>query len=189
MKASVLLGAGWEDDSLEVLWRDADRAFCRLRRNDVESARVHTRSLPAPSIRRSRASIASPTNTNSRMTWTGAWALRPLEFVRERGQTMLVVDYAGGEPLDRLVGQPMEIGRFLRLAVAPRPAHSVSFTDAGSFTRTSSRPTCSWTPQPGGSSLPASASPRDSRASASRRHLPSSSRERSPTWRPSRRDA
>ena len=27
------------------------------------------------------------------------WALRPVEFVREGGRTMLVVDYAGGEPL------------------------------------------------------------------------------------------
>ena len=49
----------------------------------------------------------------------GAWALQPVELVRERGQSMLVVDYAGGEPLDRrLTGQPMEIGQFLRLAVA-----------------------------------------------------------------------
>ena len=31
---------------------------------------------------------------------------------------MLVVEYTGGEPLVRLVGQPMEIGGFLRLAVA-----------------------------------------------------------------------
>ena len=27
MKASVLFGAGWEDDSLEVLWRDAGRVL------------------------------------------------------------------------------------------------------------------------------------------------------------------
>ena len=47
-----------------------------------------------------------------------AWALRPLELVRERGQTMLVVDYTGGEPLDHLVREPMEIGQFLRLSVA-----------------------------------------------------------------------
>jgi PAS domain S-box-containing protein len=47
-----------------------------------------------------------------------AWALRPVEFVRERGRPMLVVEYTGGEPLDRLTGQPIEIGRFLRLAVA-----------------------------------------------------------------------
>ena len=48
----------------------------------------------------------------------GAWAVQPVEFVREPGRTMLVVEYTGGEPLDRLIGQPMEIGRFLRLAVA-----------------------------------------------------------------------
>jgi len=30
MKASVLFGAGWENDSQQVLWRDAGRAFCRL---------------------------------------------------------------------------------------------------------------------------------------------------------------
>jgi serine/threonine protein kinase len=46
------------------------------------------------------------------------WALRPVELVRERGQTMLVVEYTEGEPLDRLIGQPMELGQFLRLAVA-----------------------------------------------------------------------
>jgi len=31
---------------------------------------------------------------------------------------MLVVEYTGGEPLDRLIREPMEIGRFLRFAVA-----------------------------------------------------------------------
>jgi hypothetical protein len=36
MKASVLFGAGWEGDSLEVLWRDAGRVFCKLWRDDAE---------------------------------------------------------------------------------------------------------------------------------------------------------
>src|ERR1700730_14973195 len=47
-----------------------------------------------------------------------AWAARPLELMRERGQTILVLKDPGGEPLDRLIGPPMEIGTFLRLAVA-----------------------------------------------------------------------
>jgi hypothetical protein len=34
MKASILFGAGWENDSVEVQWRDAGRAFCKLWRND-----------------------------------------------------------------------------------------------------------------------------------------------------------
>src|SRR5262249_41289723 len=47
----------------------------------------------------------------------GQWAVRPLELVRERGRTILVLEDPGGEPLDRLVGAPMEGGRFLRLAI------------------------------------------------------------------------
>ena len=46
-----------------------------------------------------------------------AWAARPLELVRERGRTVLVLDDPGGVPLAQLLGRPMETGRFLRLAV------------------------------------------------------------------------
>ncbi len=46
-----------------------------------------------------------------------AWAVRPLELGREGGRTMLVLEDPGGEPLDRLLGAPMEVGRFLRLAI------------------------------------------------------------------------
>ena len=44
-----------------------------------------------------------------------AWALRPLELVREANRTVLVLEDAGGEPLEMLLGVPMDIGRFLRL--------------------------------------------------------------------------
>ena len=47
----------------------------------------------------------------------GAWAVRPLELVRDRGQTILVLEDPGGELLSGLLGAPMEVGRFLRLAV------------------------------------------------------------------------
>ena len=47
----------------------------------------------------------------------GAWAVRPLELVRERGRTMLVLEDTGGEALQRLLGAPMEVGGFLRLAI------------------------------------------------------------------------
>ena len=46
MKASVLLGPGWEDDSLDVLWRDSGRAFCRLKRKD-EAGDIHA-FIPIP---------------------------------------------------------------------------------------------------------------------------------------------
>jgi PAS domain S-box-containing protein len=47
-----------------------------------------------------------------------AWAARPLELLRERGEAILVLKDPGGEPLDRFIGLPMDIGTFLRLAVA-----------------------------------------------------------------------
>jgi len=42
----------------------------------------------------------------------GAWALNPLDLVHEAGRTMLVVEVACGGPLDRLLGVPMEVGRW-----------------------------------------------------------------------------
>ena len=50
----------------------------------------------------------------------GPWAVRPLELVHERGRIMLVLEDTGcgGEPLNRLLGVPMEVRSFLRLAIA-----------------------------------------------------------------------
>src|SRR5215471_10594691 len=45
------------------------------------------------------------------------WAVRPLAFAQHQGRPMLVLEDPGGEPLDRFLGQPMEVGRFLRLAI------------------------------------------------------------------------
>jgi len=47
----------------------------------------------------------------------GTWAVRPLELARDSGRTVLVLEDPGGESLDRLLGAPMETGRFLRLAI------------------------------------------------------------------------
>ncbi|MDB5458520.1 MAG: protein kinase, partial [Caulobacteraceae bacterium] len=47
----------------------------------------------------------------------GGWAARPLELVRVRGRTLLVLEDPRGVPLAQLVGRPMETGRFLRLAI------------------------------------------------------------------------
>ena len=44
------------------------------------------------------------------------WAARPLVLVRE-GRPALILEDPGGEPLDRLLGKPMELSQFLRFAV------------------------------------------------------------------------
>ena len=46
-----------------------------------------------------------------------AWAARPLALSSEGGRTTLLLEDPGGEPLERLIGAPMETGRFLRLAI------------------------------------------------------------------------
>jgi PAS domain S-box-containing protein len=47
----------------------------------------------------------------------GAWTVRPLELEREDGRTLALLEDPDCEPLDGLLGAPMELGRFLRLAV------------------------------------------------------------------------
>jgi len=50
-----------------------------------------------------------------------AWATRPLALTHHEGRTMLVLKDPGGVPLDRILekchGQPIELTRFLRIAI------------------------------------------------------------------------
>jgi PAS domain S-box-containing protein len=46
-----------------------------------------------------------------------AWAVRPLALSEQRGQTTLVLEDPGGEPLDRFLPGPMEMTQFLHFAV------------------------------------------------------------------------
>ena len=120
MNTSVLPGAGRENNSsLEVLWEHAERVFCRLGCDGDEGHRYAFTPVHSTAEHPTLESINRLTHEYELKDYLDcAWALRPVELVRELGRTMLVVEYTGGEPLDRLIGQPMEIGRFLQLAVA-----------------------------------------------------------------------
>jgi PAS domain S-box-containing protein len=50
------------------------------------------------------------------------WAVQPLALAPHLGRTMLVLTDPGGEPLDRLLGRPMELTQFLRLATGASAA-------------------------------------------------------------------
>ena len=45
------------------------------------------------------------------------WAARPLALERHKGSTTLLLEDNGGDPLDRALGRPLELTRFLRLAI------------------------------------------------------------------------
>jgi PAS domain S-box-containing protein len=118
MKAPASLGVDAEDDSLEMLWEDAERAFCKVRQHDADGHRHAFIPVPSGAEHQTLESISRLAHEYELRDYLDpAWALRPVELVRERGRTMLLVEYAGGMPLDRLLRQPMEVGLFLRLAV------------------------------------------------------------------------
>jgi len=60
-----------------------------------------------------------------------AWAVPRVELTQHAGRTVLVLEDPGGEPLDQLVGTPMEMGQFLRIAIglsaAVRQLHGRGF--------------------------------------------------------------
>src|ERR1700722_7328630 len=104
--------------SFQVAWEDGDRVFYRGQdgiNGDLNAVLVVLPFGESPTrdtINRLRHEY------ELRDELDDAWAVRPLEFVHERGQTMLLLRDPGGEPLDRLLGSPMEVGTFLRLAIA-----------------------------------------------------------------------
>ena len=50
-----------------------------------------------------------------------AWAAKPLALTRHEGRTILLMNDPGGEPLDGILerdhGQPLDLTRFLRIAI------------------------------------------------------------------------
>jgi serine/threonine protein kinase len=108
----------YSDGGCQVLWEDGELIFRRGWQLDDNGGRRPVLIVMPAADRPSRSSLDRLTHEHGlRNELDGAWAVRPLELVRDSGRTMLVLDNAGGEPLDRLVGSPMEVGRFLRLAV------------------------------------------------------------------------
>ena len=45
------------------------------------------------------------------------WAARPVALTHDNGRMGLVLEDPGGTPVDRLLGRPLEISHFLRIAI------------------------------------------------------------------------
>ena len=104
---------------MQALWQDGDRVFYRASDDEPGSDRrtviVVILATESPTI----VSLDRLAHEYSLKDHLDApWAVRPLDLVRERGRTMLVLEDHGAEPLHRLLGSPMEPARFLRLAEA-----------------------------------------------------------------------
>jgi predicted ATPase/signal transduction histidine kinase len=102
--------------AFETLREDAEFTFCRGRRDEGE---LSTILLVTPVSERSPPTILERLEHeySLRNELDSGWGARPLTLIRAQGRLTLILEDAGGEPLDRLLGRPMELSRFLRLAV------------------------------------------------------------------------
>ena len=113
------LNVAYSDGSSQVLWEDGERVFSRGWRLDDNGNRLAVLLVAPAADHPSRSRLDRLTHEYElKDELDGAWAARPLALMRDAGRTVLVLDDPGGEPLDRLLGGPMEVGRFLRLAIA-----------------------------------------------------------------------
>jgi PAS domain S-box-containing protein len=99
----------------QTLRQDEEFAFCRGRKDDGEAPNIlliaPVSEHPVPAI------LGRLEHEYSlRDELDSGWAARPLTLVRREGRPALILEDVGGEPLDRLLGQPMELNRFLRIA-------------------------------------------------------------------------
>jgi len=119
MSPYIWFDAGLDDDRLQVLWEDGDCKLHRVRPKDGQEDRASVLVLQLTSQSRPPASVDRLAHEYGlKDHLDGAWAVRPLELVRDRDRTILVLEDPGGDPLDRHLAAPMEMPRFLQLAIS-----------------------------------------------------------------------
>jgi PAS domain S-box-containing protein len=112
-----------ESGSHEVLWQDGERVLSRVWRKDADGGPDVVLTVTFTTEQPTPASIERLTHEYGlRDELDAAWAVRPLELTHDDGRPLLLLEDPGGEPVDRVLGRPMEIGPFLRLAIATSAA-------------------------------------------------------------------
>jgi PAS domain S-box-containing protein len=108
------------DATPQFLWEDGERAFYKIRHKNADGTETRVLAMRPAAEHPPPATLDRLAHEYGlRDELESAWAVRPLDLVRQGGQTLLLLEDAGGEPLSRLLGEPMDLdpGRFLRLAI------------------------------------------------------------------------
>ena len=109
----------YSDGGSQVLWEDGERVFRRGWRVDDDGNQHAVLTVVPAADHPSRSSLDRLAHEYElKDELDGAWAVRPLDLVRNAAGTVLVLEDPGGEPLDRMLGVPMEAVRFLSLGSA-----------------------------------------------------------------------
>jgi serine/threonine protein kinase len=107
------------DDDSPALWKDSERVFHRGCKLDDDGKRRGVLFVAPAAEHPYRSCLDRLTHEYElRDELDATWAVRPLELVREANRIKLVLDDASGEPLEMLLGVPMNMGRFLRFGIA-----------------------------------------------------------------------
>jgi PAS domain S-box-containing protein len=108
-----------ENGGQEILWQDGERVLSRIWRTDANGEPDVVLTVTFATEQPTPANLERLAHEYGlRNDLDAAWAVRPLELKHDGGRALLVLEDPGGEPLERVLGRPLEIGPFLRLAIA-----------------------------------------------------------------------
>jgi serine/threonine protein kinase len=106
------------NSNFHVAWKDDERVFWRGWQKDSDDGLIAVLAV-LPSSEHPHPAIID--RLAREYGWKdeldSAWAVRPLDLLHEGGRTVLLVEDPGGEPLAKLIGAPMEVKSFLRVAI------------------------------------------------------------------------
>jgi serine/threonine protein kinase len=106
------------DNGFDVLWDDGERLYRRMWRDPGDGTRREFLVAQPCAEHPTLAAISRLTHEHDLKEYLDhPWALRPLELVREHGQTMLVLESTAARPLDQIIGAGAPVDTFLRLAI------------------------------------------------------------------------
>jgi PAS domain S-box-containing protein len=114
--------ASWFDlggnNGLPVAWEDGERVFCRGWRDGADGARYKTLAvLPAAEHPTSASLNRLAHEYGLKDDLDDAWAARPVALTHYHDRMTLVLTDPGGVPIDRLLGRPLDVSDFLRIAI------------------------------------------------------------------------
>ncbi|MCC8935668.1 AAA family ATPase [Bradyrhizobium sp. Arg68] len=106
------------DGSSQILWEDGERVICRGWRLGDDGNRNAVLVVMPAAEHPSRASLDRLIHEYAlKDELDGTWAVKPLELTSDVPRPALVLEDTGGRALHQLLGEPMEVGGFLRLAI------------------------------------------------------------------------
>ncbi|MGO8975290.1 MAG: ATP-binding protein, partial [Steroidobacteraceae bacterium] len=104
---------------MQALWEDGERVFYRASRDESSGERRTVIVVVLATENPTTVGLDRLAHEYSLKDHLDApWAVRPLDLVRESGRTTLILEDLDAEPLHRLLGSPMGLPTFLRLAEA-----------------------------------------------------------------------